>query len=626
MNPYDIKSVYNETFTKLNKVVDDLREKDPDLAGWCGYFFYAKETDRDQHGMVSMAYKLEGDEYYQPKELKGAANKLVSLQICDEIYMQLGISWYCAKSLGTVLGSNIFLDSDRLDSRRLAGRFDHKTVECFFCGMPYIGPPTSRERGIIMLVNPDARSIVETISSAFAGKPGLGSEILATLKDGWINAYSKSLSADVLDDYYLEFKNGSKSDSGKHPLAPTCVGVLKAFKEITNSLRKYGHPIKITICFCEAVFNTSIGLFGAKSEIHRKIKLLTNEFLYVEGLLLRTPRYRDHFFHQYMVFLIGVVVLGCLPKDAIDELVPGITNPDEIICGWFLTSVLHDIGYPLEKFPELAAQFVSHYSGSHQLGGSEPQNRQRMAGLFAMIFDGSKVFLDEESVFALDDMAVWLANGIGTSKLWGNGNTRAWYVGRLINQLTHRRDHGLLSAVIVHKVFSEFLGQAVCPAWLEEQLPQISAAIAFHSTMLTNPICKYDRNEIFQEKVCKQNVELDGADFPILLAFEKAPLAFLLLLCDALQDWGRALYDEGKPRPIPDLVAIKFDAKNKVMEFDLKYTRAPEPLSEEFNQKRAELARAFARFRSNSFKFVVKLDDTAGRKKKYISLKWDPSY
>ena len=97
--------------------------------------------------------------------------------------------------------------------------------------------------------------------------------------------------------------------------------------------------LQLTIFFIEAL----CGIF----EVPKELVTVIRKFLDLEEILYSIPRYRDHFFHQVKVFLLGFCIINELNSR---KLVIGkIFDKKNGMKIWFLTSVFHDIGYPFEK-------------------------------------------------------------------------------------------------------------------------------------------------------------------------------------------------------------------------------------------------------------------------------------
>lgn len=114
------------------------------------------------------------------------------------------------------------------------------------------------------------------------------------------------------------------------------------------------------------------GLVGnpTKSEVdsdgseHTPLGSLVRAALDFEDTLRLEGGYREHFVHSYHVFLLGLHlmrVLHLFKKDSLDK-----KEIKQRMRAWFLTSMYHDIGYPIEKMETIAVQYLQRLrTGEH---------------------------------------------------------------------------------------------------------------------------------------------------------------------------------------------------------------------------------------------------------------------
>lgn len=81
---------------------------------------------------------------------------------------------------------------------------------------------------------------------------------------------------------------------------------------------------------------------------------LVREALDFEDTLRLEGGYREHFVHSYHVFLLGIYLIREL------DLLHGMEDEKakEILAAWFLTSMYHDIGYPIQKMGDIAKKYL----------------------------------------------------------------------------------------------------------------------------------------------------------------------------------------------------------------------------------------------------------------------------
>lgn len=193
--------------------------------------------------------------------------------------------------------------------------------------------------------------------------------------------------------------------------------------------------------------------------------------------------YRDHYFHQVRVTLLGLYILrkGNLIK-LIESLNPKlfeeIGGEENCEFAWLYASLFHDIGYPIAKIHEIK-NFV----------------RDIIRSFPDFHFDiVSELQFDFDPINTLKDIA-----NFGDSQ-----NNRASFLRESL--ITHyQKDHGIISSLIVFNNFKKKYRERFLLAGLQ--------GMAMH------------------------NLSKEKLGFEI--KFEDFPFAYLLVLCDEIQEWGR---------------------------------------------------------------------------------------
>lgn len=220
-----------------------------------------------------------------------------------------------------------------------------------------------------------------------------------------------------------------------------------------------------------------------------------------EPLLSKDPHYRDHFVHQFQVFLTGVPIVerfyGLISKR--------VSNVD---LGWFLASTFHDVGYPVQQLDFLTKAFFKDFLDVDSV---------------PIMVNFSNILTDTRFLEYIDRLTNFYAFCNSTEALkkqWRyseahevNDDLRKLFLKNLIN----KPNHGVISALaLLDRIESSRKGDK---SGIQKDTvfsnAVVSAALA---------ISLHDE-EVFQ------NVDK--------IYFKKNPLTFLLIYCDTLQEWGR---------------------------------------------------------------------------------------
>lgn len=198
---------------------------------------------------------------------------------------------------------------------------------------------------------------------------------------------------------------------------------------------------------------------------------------------------RPHFLHSFQTFLLGAVVID-KHYDLFQELYSSAFDTDEDIdidMPWFFVSLLHDMASPLERMEDLSP--VCGLRESRSRGVSSTYSPH----LLGCLFDRLK-----NDTLELD---------------WEPEPT--FHPGKLYELLAKHRlsDHGVMGALYLiqsaQRMSRRTLATSIYPAAL---------AISVHNSPLWPELL---------------STEL----FPV--PAKKFPLAFLLFLCDNIEEWGR---------------------------------------------------------------------------------------
>lgn len=282
-------------------------------------------------------------------------------------------------------------------------------------------------------------------------------------------------------------------------------------------------------------------------DIHRRI----------ENILQRQVEYREHFIHQFQVFLIGASIL--------DKIYPEIaarfekTYGCKIETAWLAASTFHDFSYGLQNFDTWLMQFFEDIL--------RVRNKQTKENLNLLNLDAAMI---RESLFT---KITKIINQLGNNcRIKNKEKTIRFFYEKAVRD----RNHGVLSAISLLKLFEEVNEQN--RKINEKGILEAAVAIGCHDEDIWEALCgcqghrrssqiipsnedecikkcgreqllwSSKRNKIFKEKILNnikvrkcESWERETMKERIIdkIKFESYPLLFLLTFCDSVQDEGR---------------------------------------------------------------------------------------
>lgn len=238
----------------------------------------------------------------------------------------------------------------------------------------------------------------------------------------------------------------------------------------------------------------------------------------LEDILLRNSEYRDHFLHQFMVFMLGAYIIDKLYKKDKGYIKQFNSKYNcKIEKMWLLVSTYHDFNYSIQEYNIWSKEFFGHalnITGENKLSSLKLDT----------------AFIREN--FLLKTTEICKALTLEMNHVVMN---------YFYEQAIAKRNHGLLSALSLLKLFENRKSKKIShPA-----LVQVAVAIALHDENIWRA---------FSGRVKEDDKEWnrDFADKKFIpnLKFNKFPLGFLLIFCDTVQEWGRVgkNYELARPR------------------------------------------------------------------------------
>ena len=338
-------------------------------------------------------------------------------------------------------------------------------------------------------------------------------------------------------------------------------------KSLEQFLKSGSKEDAFIVYFC---FSEVFKLFGNGYDNTQKLLEMLSDHEYHSGELL--SKHRDHYCHSVYVFALGLALYNsdAALRNAFLKFYGGDDNgvsARRFLYLWGAVSLFHDIGYPFQ----LAHEQIKNYS-AEMWGEKNPQN------LFVSFgnYDGFTA-VNSQTAFSLKNSLNADRNFSTLDELLAYGlNLRMGYDEKAVCEKLKTRveyqpkfmDHAYFSAVILAK---QLLAQPEFT--FDEQKLDVLTAILLH-----NSFNKYDA----------PNAHPVGLD--------EHPLAYLLIVCDELQNWDRLAYGKVSKRD-PIAWDIALDVRDS--QLTAKYYFESCTITDENNLKR--LNKSFSEIQSGEF-------------------------
>lgn len=302
--------------------------------------------------------------------------------------------------------------------------------------------------------------------------------------------------------------------------------------------------------------DTAMGVYRTFFDCYRvAMRGASNPFLdlldmlrsYEENAAVLIDKQRDHYIHSVNVFLLGLCIYAqnSRYRAAFDKTVLADTaysdayktRHEEFFFRWGLASLFHDVGYPVEITGRQINKFVDFASDAD--GGVRDKKRAKVKLSFSDFADlnsVSRVLWEED--FCSDyleaypdaaDIDLYKPIDLLAHKLHTSLGVDTMETKRAFDDFVEVMgrggfiDHGYYSAIIVLKWYGFLIQKAAFkPSLFFWPVLDSAGAILLHNAY-RNILQKAPFN-------CPK------------MAPETYPVAWLLLLCDELQDWNREAY------------------------------------------------------------------------------------
>jgi len=306
---------------------------------------------------------------------------------------------------------------------------------------------------------------------------------------------------------------------------PKHIKYREDLKELESNyfMKEIRDDFKIASDYVEKLWDKYLGLQYPNPSIQ----------LNFEEIFLKEFNYREHFLHQFQVFLLGSHIIDKL-YDSRNKTIENFSSsygvPLEI--AWLAASTYHDFNYSTQKYHSWLNEYLKE----------------------VLRFENAEV-ITELSKLNLD-IATIRENFLSTSeKLFSNIYEKYPKKSETIKdiidlflyeKIVTKRNHGLLSSITLIKIYNK-TKKGRKKIISKEGIEQAALAIALHDEEIWEFFCGCRgyllESEKCDRKSCKgcASWEKDLKKCEILktINFDEAPLIYLLILCDSAQDEGR---------------------------------------------------------------------------------------
>jgi len=303
-----------------------------------------------------------------------------------------------------------------------------------------------------------------------------------------------------------------------------------------------------------------------------------------EVVLLLDPKYRDHFLHQFQVFMLGALIIDRFYNTVWARQFENSFH-SKLEDAWLAASTYHDFNYPIEKWDGWMMSFLEQNLHVSDSSGKYHIRQEDLKKEIVQLNLGEVVVRDE----FLSKMGR-LCGAIGCA--FDDRFQRF-----ILRRVAIDKNHAVIGALTFLEKFKE--GRKLS----EEAAAQAAASILLHdepnwqclSGNMPGLLACIDRHECTHE-------ENESCANPLLhqLELKSNPLPFLLIFCDTAQEWGR----RGKGyTEEPLLEDIQIDQQKVLIHISLRDHKG-------FVMKREELERVQQFLKAD--KFTIKIKSRSG--------------
>lgn len=308
-----------------------------------------------------------------------------------------------------------------------------------------------------------------------------------------------------------------------------------------------------------------------------------------ENILKLDREYRDHFLHQFQVFLLGTIILDGI----FHEFQESYRKPfaklgkKSVFKSWLIASTFHDFAYPLERYVKW---------------NDELFDRLLNIKKSPTIIGFEKITTEKNFLEYLDQIDNLLSCYKTSGNNWcckkphtTNEDLRRF----LLDKIVFERNHGVLSSLALLKksesenILDEILSTEIYPA---------AVAIAIHDEGIWQPF--RGKKPSWRDESCEWEKEFSKSNYMKHLDFSNQPLSFLLIFCDTAQEFGRPKFSDSEdgsvPKPLFEDISV--DGKEIRIIISVADTKA-------FTKKETELNATIDFLKCSNLQFVFRLEN-----------------
>jgi len=271
---------------------------------------------------------------------------------------------------------------------------------------------------------------------------------------------------------------------------------------------------------------------------------------HMEEILLRDEMYRDHFVHQFQVFLIGAYIIEKMyeTKGFVKVLEDfEKKHKCKIEDVWLVASTYHDFNYGLQNFDIWLLQF---FSDTLSINNEEAKENLNILNLdAAMVRESlSEIIIKMDKLLDLDEMTEKNAMKFFYEKATRDRNHGVLSALSIVKLCENQKDNlkigfdAVLQAALAITCHDEDIWEALCgckgflrsknkcEGRCDRELFK-NKDIAVHKLNITNNRGQR-RCEIWEQELMEKSIFQK-------IKFNEYPLIFLLILCDVVQEEGR---------------------------------------------------------------------------------------
>ena len=328
--------------------------------------------------------------------------------------------------------------------------------------------------------------------------------------------------------------------------------------------------------------------------------------VFAEGEEIGEKYYRDHYIHQFQVFLLGTYIIDKL----YDDFKGCKCNNPEI--KWLIASSFHDIGYPVQLYDKWSGDFFKDFF----------KIDIKIADLELKYNFVDKSFLSCMGYLIWELCRKHREDSFKDN--WLADPDKREIVTFFHKEITEKKSHCILSSLSLLRLVQNFSFEEknmvvnklsknlpidkgnnkniddICGEIVEKVFVPSALAIALHDKELWQSLRKESEKDN-HTKVFRN------------LEFEKDPLSFLLIFCDNIEEWGRpsksSREKEAAIRMRFDLKELDYNHRTRSINVVIR-TPDKEENDQEFEDKQEELrAMQFFLKQLSGNKFAIRLED-----------------